>query len=118
MKLHELKSLSEARKQSVELKDIDIWDQAGLEPVNIEVEFDYEAPSGQDHPYGEGSAREELGAVVDIATVRLTKEANIYDEDEKVVRVLKKGTDLMKEPFYKAKDTKWLSDQVVEKMED
>ena len=107
MKLHELR----AKRFSTILLDVDIWDRAGLEPVNVDIDYEFEPSSHSDHPYGEGTAREDHPATVTILKVKLVKDANIYD-DEKVVKVLKSGTDLMKEPFYTPKNTAWLEDQV------
>lgn len=113
----DIKSVNEARLHDIVLKDIDLWDHAGLPSIDLEIEFDYEPPVSQRHPYGEGSATEHLGAIVDIASIRAAKEANIYDDDEKVVRVLAKGADITKEPFFRKKDFDTLADQVAEKME-
>lgn len=120
MKLSEIKLVTEAKLHRVELSDVDIWDRAGLEPVDLEIEFDYEEPSYSNHPYGEGTAREDHPAVIDISAVKLLKDANIYDDnEEKVLRVLAKGTDLLKEKDLVTKQQlKWLEDQVAEKMQD
>jgi hypothetical protein len=137
MKLQDIKSVTEAVKMAaptkpvrkynpnariVELNNIDIWDEHGLEEADIEVEFDYEAPSYSNHPYGEGTAREDHGAVIGITEIRLLNDVNVRDMDDNVEKVLAKGTDLMKEktagglPLVSKANLKWLEDQVAEKM--
>jgi hypothetical protein len=121
MKLSEIKTLKEARGGFTEnFEQLDLWTGIGsktnLESADVEVEYDYEAPSHTDHPYGQGTAREYHGSSVDIWSVKLTQDAKVYDEEgDKVVDVLKSGTDLMQQPWWQGKWTEWLAGQIREK---
>jgi len=119
--LQELLKLREHRGGRTEIfNNLDLWlgigSQSNLEPADVEVEFDYEAPSYTDHPYSSSTAREHHGAVVEIMSVKLLKDADEYDEDGDKVQVLKKGTDLMSLPWWENTWTHWLEDQIAKRM--
>lgn len=121
--LKELLALREDNGMSQTFKDLDIWlgvgSKSNLESADVEVDYDYEPADYTDHPYGMGTAREHHAASVDVMAVRLIKDANEYDEDgDKVVKVLKAGTDLMEQPWWQADWTEWLADKIAEKIGD
>lgn len=118
MKLSDIKpTLREARTSTIDFSGVDIWDEAGLGPVDITVEYEYEAASHTDHPYGEGSAREHHPAEINLVSVKTTSAAEQFDENGEVTGTLPVGTDLMKQSFWKGRDGDWLIDKIVDAVE-
>lgn len=112
----ELMGLRESHNQAEDFEDLDLWANDGLENVDVEVEFDYEGASYTDHPYGMGTAREHHPANIDLISVKLKNDAKLYDKDgNHVIRILKKGTDLMNEEFWKDSDADWFINQLHDK---
>ena len=122
MKLHEIKRVHEARNPTETFKDLDLWlarnSDSNLDSADVEVEYEHEAPSYSDHPYGEGSARERHGSSTGIISVKLLKDAHERTEGgEEIVKTLPKGTDLMKQSWWKSEWTDWLADKIGEKLD-
>ncbi len=123
MKLHEIKRLAEAHHYSTEVfKDCNLWLGVGstsdLDSADVEVEFEYEPSDYTDLPYGSTTARDHHGSNAGIISVKLMKDTNRMDDDGEAIGVLKKGTDLTKEKWWKAEWSEWLADKCREKMDD
>lgn len=124
MKLTDLRSLKEDRPytDSMTFKDCDVWldigSKADIGPADVEVEFEYEAPSHTDHPYGEGSAREYHASSVDILAVKLIDDADVFDEDgQEVTGKLSSGTDLTQQSWWNHDWEDWFATEIREKMD-
>lgn len=122
MKLHEIKRLREARSPDTEVfKNCDLWLSVGstsdLDEADVEVEYEYEAPDYTDHPYGSTTAREHHGSTSGILSVKLMKDTNRLNDDGEVIGTLPKGTDLMKEKWWKNDWSEWMAEQIREKMD-
>lgn len=120
--LQELLALREAHNSghSEVFKDLDYWldGSFGLESADVEVFYDYEPADYTDHPYGMGTAREHHPASVEIVAVELLKDSSVYDDDgDKVIDVMKKGTDLLQQTWWKDKWTEHLAEEIHERID-
>ncbi len=120
MKLSEIKTLSESHHGDEEhFKLLDLWQDgaSNLESADVDVEYDYEPPSYDDHPYGSTTAREHHGGFATVSAVLLSHDSKVYDDDgDKVVSTLKAGTDLMKQKWWKSSYTDWLEEKISDKI--
>ena len=119
--LQELLALKEAHhnEHSEVFKDLDYWIDGthGLESADVEVFYEYEGADYTDHPYGSTTAREHYPASVGILAVELLKDSSVYDEDgDKVIEVMKKGTDLLQQPWWKGEWTDHLEEEIHERI--
>lgn len=115
MKLtQELLKLTESRGLSRKFSNLDIFQPDGLESVDVEVKYHYEAASYSDHPYGEGSAREHHPASVELISVKLLSDADIENDQGEVTATLAKGTDLIDQPFWSNEHSDWFIDTLAE----
>ena len=123
MKLSELRTLKESRPHhdTMKFEGCDLWlgrgSKSDLDTADVTVEFEYEAPSHTDHPYGEGSAREYHASSVDIIAVRLDKDTDRSNEDGEVIGKLKAGTDLTKESWWLSEWDDWFIEKIGDKMD-
>lgn len=123
MKLSELRHLRESRphSDSMTFKDCDLWlgvgSKSDLDMADVSVEFEYEAPSHTDHPYGEGWAREYHGSSAEILAVRLVHDTNRLDEDGEVIGVLKAGTDLTEESWWDSAWDSWFEEEIRDRLD-
>lgn len=100
-----------------DFKLADIWENEGLESLDVRAFYDYEPSDYTDHPYGSTSAREYHGAVINLTSVITLAEGKVYDEDgDQVVRVIPKGSELMNDPIWKESFTAWFEDQIAQSL--
>lgn len=77
------------------------------EDIAVSVEYELEAASHSDHPYGEGTAREEHSAELVISSIKLTDDEELSNDDgDPSGRTLKADTELMSQSWYKAWEKK------------
>ncbi len=108
---------SRYRDTSTTMKLVDIWNNEGLESLDVEAFYYYESSHYTDHPYGDTTAREHHGAVIDLTSVIALEDGKVYDEDgDQVLRVIPKGTDLMKDPIWKEDFTEWFADEIAKEL--
>lgn len=119
--LQELLKLREHTGPSEPFTDLDIWQSVGsksdLDSADVDVFYDYEAASHDDHPYGSGTAREHHPAQIQITAVVLAEDADRFDEDGEVIGKLKEGTDLMSQPWWDDKWNDWLAEKIGDKID-
>lgn len=105
MKLSEIRNLHAPRTEQREFV-FDKFDHFEgtmtqyIEPFDVLVSYECEDGGYTDHPYGEGSAREHHGFSCEVTSVTADEEVKIFDEDEKLIRTIPKGTDLKDIPGY------------------
>ena len=122
MKLSELRMKeSRSHHDTMEFAGCDLWlgrgSKSDLDIADVTVEFEYEAPSHTDHPYGEGSAREYHASTVDILAVRLDDDTDRRDDNGDVIGQLKAGTDLTKESWWLPEWDNWFIEKIGDKMD-
>jgi hypothetical protein len=81
-----------------------------VEMFDIEVEYSVEDHGYTDHPYGQGTAREEHGSSVNIESAYTVSEVKCYDpeNDEKVIKTFPKHTDVADLPGWGDSDWAYL----------
>ncbi len=119
MTLPLLSQLLESRhsEPSERFKLADIWNNAGLESLDVDAFYYYEPSDYTDHPYGDTTAREYHGPVINLTSVIALEDGKVYDEDgDKVLRVIPKGSDLMKDPIWEDSFTEWFEDEIAKSL--
>jgi hypothetical protein len=112
MKLNEIVKRRQSAMEHLTLKGVDLWEEVGIAQISVEVEYEYEPADHEDHPYGSTTAREHFPAQIHLEAVILLEDALVYDDEGEVVRTLKAGKDLMKEPFFNEDSSDWFIAQV------
>lgn len=101
--LQELMALHEAHQDYV-FKDFDAFEPDGfyVKPFDVKVEVYVEPGSYSDHPYGEGSARENHAPMVAVEHLSANEDVVFYDEEtgKEEQKRFKAGTELSKIPGY------------------
>lgn len=106
MKLSEIK---QRKNPSVDLAGCDWFDESIGSKVDVKIEYNYEPADHADHPYGEGTAREEFPAEIEIVSCKLSKKAELADDDgEPTGKFLEAGFDLAGDKKYW---NKWIESQ-------
>lgn len=98
----------------VTIKDCDIFqpDDCIVDPFSITIEYDVGASSHEDHPYGDGSARENFKGELEVKAVYSAEPVKILDSDtEKLIRTLPKHTPVEKIPGYEVSFDNWFAEQ-------
>lgn len=98
--------------------DFIIRDYDGVQPddmyvmMDIRVEYEVEDHGYTDHPYGQGTAREEHGSSVNVTVMETASEVVYYDaETDKPVKTFPKGTDCTDLPGWQESDTEYVQSQ-------
>ena len=117
MKLSDILRVSENQGAdfSFVIADVDVFepDQYIIHPFKIRVEYNVGPESHEDHPYGDGTARENFKGELNIKGVYTEEPVPLLStEDEtKIVKTIPKGAPVQRIPGYKASLDAWFYEQ-------
>lgn len=115
MKLSDIyKPILEDKDSTRDFEDVTELSDETYEPFTMTVAYWFEAGSHSDHPYGEGSAREEHPADWGITNVTLKSIANHLDENNEIVKAYPVGTDVRKMPGWDLKLQAWYEEKLAD----
>jgi len=117
MRLAEIKILKEYNGSStLVVRGYDGLEPDGMyvPPFDVEIQF-YSDSESSSHPYGEGSATEHHGRSVEIDSLKLKHDLEIFDDEgEHILRTFKAGTHLQKLPGWSNDSLKYFEQYVLE----
>jgi hypothetical protein len=84
-------------------------DDAVVSMFDIRVEYEVEDHGHTDHPYGQGTAREEHGSSVNVTVMETNEEVTYHHpETDEIIKTFPKGTDCGDLPGWEESDTEYV----------
>ena len=99
------------------IEHIEVFDDEGIVPFDVEVDYDYEPADHSDHPYGDTTAREHHPSSIAINSITSITPIRQLDDDDKVIKEWPKGTDVMSLPGWSKEDLEWFEEQATNEAE-
>lgn len=85
---------------------------------DIHVEYEVEDHGYTDHPYGQGTAREDHGSSVNVTVMKTAEEVTYHNPDtDEVIKKFPKGTDCVDLPGWNEGDTEFVQNKAEEHAE-
>lgn len=112
-----LRTLLEDTENSFIIKKFDInAEDYVIYPFDIEVTYTLGEPSFDDHPYGNGSAREYHAGEVTLVSMETMEAVHLRDleDEEKIVRTFPKGTSVSKIPGFDHKTEEYIYEKAID----
>ena len=121
MKLSEIKIIRESASTYdfiVKKWDGNQPDGQYVKPFDVKVTYHVEDLGYSDHPYGEGTAREEHGKSVSVISIESAEVVEVMNEEgDKVLKTFPTGTPVAKIPGWEESSNDWFQHKAEEEVE-